>query len=174
MTHYKFFFGICILASLQVFFYYINTNENTTWAFARKNDIFTCEITCYFHMWKDHHCYGYKINLTFRSKKNDFEFQCLYNKYNITWLLGDTKFPFECWKIFHKWAHFQHLKRNFISPRGQVINYPLQLYICHTIIILNEKVHDESGKHLHTCRMLRWDCLFIYLIKFQICNNNDN
>ena len=106
---------------------------NTRWAFARKHDIFTCE-TCYFHMWKDQHCYGYKINHTFCSKKifkwNDFEFQHLCNKYNITWLLGDTKFPFECWKIFHKWAHFQHSKRNFISPPSQVINYPLQLYIC--------------------------------------------
>ena len=50
---------------------------------------------------------------------------------DITWLLGDTKFLFECWKICHEWAQrtseifFQHEKRNFISPSGHVMFYLL-------------------------------------------------
>ena len=36
---------------------------------------------------------------------------CLNNKLNITWLLGDTKLPFECKKIFHSPSmHLLHLK----------------------------------------------------------------
>ena len=46
---------------------------------------------------------------------------------DITWLCGDTKFPFECWKIVHEWAQltseifFQQEKRNFVSPSGHEI-----------------------------------------------------
>ena len=70
---------------------------NTRWAFARKHDIFTREI----HMWKYHRCYGYIINRAFHTKKllkwNGLVFHwCLYNKENITWPLGDTKFLFSC------------------------------------------------------------------------------
>ena len=48
---------------------------------------------------------------------------------DITWLRGDTKFLFDCWKIFHEWAQqtseifFQHEKRNFVSPRCHVMFY---------------------------------------------------
>ena len=38
---------------------------------------------------------------------------------DITWPRGDTKFLFECWKIF------QHEKRNFVSPSGHVMFYLL-------------------------------------------------
>ena len=50
---------------------------------------------------------------------------------DITWLRGDTKFLFKCWKIFHEWAQrtseifFQHEKRNFVSPSGHVMFYLL-------------------------------------------------
>ena len=50
---------------------------------------------------------------------------------DITWLRGDTKFLFECWKIFHEWAQrtseifFQHEKRNFVSPSGHLMFYSL-------------------------------------------------
>ena len=50
---------------------------------------------------------------------------------DITWPRGDTKFLFECWKIFHEWAQrtseifFQHEKRNFVSPSGHVMFYLL-------------------------------------------------
>ena len=52
-------------------------------------------------MWKDHHCYGYKINHTFCSKVvlkgNGLVFHlCLYNKWNMTWLRGDTNFLSSC------------------------------------------------------------------------------
>ena len=62
-------------------------------------------------------------------KWNGLVFQwCLYNKKNITWPRGDTKFLFSCWKNIslvrcaHSWNVFQHLKRNFVSPRGHVIS----------------------------------------------------
>ena len=48
---------------------------------------------------------------------------------DITWPRGDTKFLFECWKIFHQWAQrmseifFQHEKRTFVSPSGHVMFY---------------------------------------------------
>ena len=50
---------------------------------------------------KNHLCYGYIINRTFHTKKllkgNGLVFHwCLYNKWNITWPLGDTKNLFEC------------------------------------------------------------------------------
>ena len=50
---------------------------------------------------------------------------------DITWLRGDTKFLFECWKIFHSFAaltreiFFQQEKRNFVSPSGHVMFYLL-------------------------------------------------
>ena len=50
---------------------------------------------------------------------------------DITWLRRDTKFLFECWKIFHEWAQrtteifFQHEKRNFVPPRSHVMSYLL-------------------------------------------------
>ena len=40
---------------------------------------------------------------------------------DITWPRGDTKFLFECWKIFHE--HERHKKRNFVSPSGHVMFY---------------------------------------------------
>ena len=41
--------------------------------------------------------------------------KCVSNRYieDITWPRRDTKFLFECWKIFHKW--------DFVSPSGHVM-----------------------------------------------------
>ena len=59
-------------------FYYVNTNE-IPGELSRKLDIFTCE------------------NNMLLLKSNGFVFHwCLYNKENITWPLGDTKFLFSC------------------------------------------------------------------------------
>ena len=50
---------------------------------------------------------------------------------DIAWSRGDTKFLFECWKIFHEWAQrgseifFQHEKINFVSPSDHVLFYLL-------------------------------------------------
>ena len=50
---------------------------------------------------------------------------------DIAWSRGDTKFLFECWKIFHSLAaltrerFFQHEKRNFVSPSDHVLFYLL-------------------------------------------------
>ena len=89
------------------------------------------KITCYLHMWKYDLCYGYIINRAFHTQKllrwNGVVFHwCLYNKYNITWPLGDTKFLFSCWKNIsrvrcaHPWNIFQHSKGNFVSPCSHV------------------------------------------------------
>ena len=43
---------------------------------------------------------------------------------DITWPRGDTKFLFECSKIFLKYF-FQHEKRNFVSPSDHVMFYLL-------------------------------------------------
>ena len=56
---------------------YIKHQWNTSWAFTWKHDIFISE--------------------------NDW---CLYNKYDIESLLGDTKFLYSWWKIFHKWEQY--------------------------------------------------------------------
>ena len=42
---------------------------------------------------------------------------------DITWLRGDTKFPFECWKYIRVKYFFQHEKRNFVSPSDHVMFY---------------------------------------------------
>ena len=50
-------------------FYYINTNE-IPGELSRENLISShVKITCYLHMWKYHHCYGFIINRTFQTKK---------------------------------------------------------------------------------------------------------
>ena len=107
---------------------------NTRWAFAQKLDISShVKMTCYLHMWKYHRCYDYIINRAFHTKKllqwNGLVVHwCLYKKDNITWLLGDTKFLFLCWRNIslirctHLWNILQPSKRNFISPCGHVIS----------------------------------------------------
>ena len=51
-------------------------------------------------------------------------FIAVYNKYNITWLLADTKFIFSCSKIFHSFTHFSRLEEKFcISARQCNILY---------------------------------------------------
>ena len=105
---------------------------NTRWAFARKKWYFH---TCYFHIWKDHCCYGYEKYCAFQNKNifnwNGLAFhRCLYNKWDITRPLGDRKFLFSCWKYFtrwevrctHWWNIFQHSKRNLVFSRGHVIS----------------------------------------------------
>ena len=82
--------------------------------------------TWYLHMWKYHLCHGYIINHAFHTKKllkcNDLVFHwCLYNKKNITWPLGGTKFLFLCGKNISL-IRCAHSKRNFVSPRGHVIS----------------------------------------------------
>ena len=65
--------------------YYINTNK-IPGELSHENLISShVKITCYLHMWKYHHCYGYIINCAFHTKKllkcNGLVFQwCLYNK----------------------------------------------------------------------------------------------
>ena len=45
---------------------------------------------------------------------------------DITWLRGDTKFLFECWKIFHEWA--QRTSEIF-STRVKVSCFPVEAHL---------------------------------------------
>ena len=105
---------------------YINTNERPG-ELSRENMISShVKITCYFHMWKYHCCYGYIINRAFRRKKlfqwNGLVFHwCLYNKLNITWPPRVENISLV--RCAHSWDIFQHSKRNFVSPRGHVISF---------------------------------------------------
>ena len=45
----------------------------------------------------------------------------LCNEKKITWSLGDTKFIFSCFEIFHSFAALK-IKINFVSSRGHVIS----------------------------------------------------
>ena len=73
---------------------------------------------------------------------------------DIIWLCGDTKFLFECWKIFHEWAQqtseifFQHEKRNLVSPSGYVMFYLLYK-------------HQWNTKPFHFNSFLVWKARFI-------------
>ena len=84
-------------------FYYINTNE-IAGDLSQENMIsFHVKITCYLHMWKDGRCYGYIKNRIFRS-----ETEIVCNS-----LLGDTKFLFLFWQLFHEWAKHSPLMKYF-------------------------------------------------------------
>ena len=85
------------------------------------------KITSYLHMWKYHCCYGFIINRAFHTKKllkwNGLVLHwCLYNNWNITWPLGDTKFLFSCWKNIslihcaHLWNIFKEKFRFSARP----------------------------------------------------------
>ena len=69
--------------------YHINTN-------GLPGKLSHVKITFYFHMWKDHCCYGltYIINCSFFCKKT-FK----WNGLGFHWCLLQ-----KCWKIFHEWA----------------------------------------------------------------------
>ena len=93
----------------NIYIYYINTNEIPSELSSH------VKITCYLHVWKYHHCYGFIINRAFQTKKlfkeNGLAFHWfLYNKWNTTWLRGDTKFLFSCWK-----RYFTHSPRSLVK-----------------------------------------------------------
>ena len=95
------------------------------------------KVTCYLHMWKDHHCYGYIINHAFC---NDLVFHWyLHNKQNITWPLRDVKFLLST------------LQEKFrISVRSCNILYLLFLFLG------VEKNNDDSRKVLRQ-KSNNWD-----------------
>ena len=129
-------YNYCTITEVKKIIYYININE-IPGELSCKNLISSNQkISCYLHMWKYHLRYGYIINRTSHTKKlltwNGWVFHwCLYynyNKQNITWTLGDTKFLFSCWKNIslipctHSWNIFQHSRRNLVSLLGHVIS----------------------------------------------------
>ena len=67
----------------------------------------------------------------------------------LTWLSRDTKFLFQCWKIFHEWVKwtserfFPRQKRNFVSPS------------CYVIFLYK---HEWNTKPFHFNSCLLWPC----------------
>ena len=86
--------------------YYINTSEIPVEVSCENMISSLVKRTCYLHKYKDHRYYNYIIIRALCSKKavqkrNSLEFHwCLYNKQNITWPLGDTKFLFESFFLY--------------------------------------------------------------------------
>ena len=107
----------------------ISTNE-IPGELSRENFISShVKITCNLHTLKYHCCYGYIINRTFHTKKllkwNGLVFHWyLFNKQNIC--------------CAHSWNIFQHSKRNFISPYGDVIS---SIYL--TVMLLKDNDLDH-------------------------------
>ena len=116
-------------------------------------------------------------------------------KEDITWPRGDTKFLFECWKIFYEWAQrtseifFQHERRNFVSLSGYVMFYLLykhqwntQPFHCNSFFGVKGAIYYEAigtviFSHVKiTCyfhvwryqvfaRKLTWYFIGVYIIK---------
>ena len=93
------------------------------------------KITCYFHMWKYHRCYGYIIDRAFRRKKLFIEMVWYFiGVYKINRTLHGrleirTKCVFSCWKYFTRslcslLKYFSTLEEKFrISARPCNILY---------------------------------------------------
>ena len=133
------------------------------------------KITCYFHMWKYHLCYGYMINRTFRRIKlflwNGLVFHwCLYNKQNITWPLGDTKFLFSCWKYFTRSLrslvkYFSTLEEKFrISAWLCNILYVIDIYNLTLCVLLQRSTHQWSLKQFNISSLL------LFQLSDKLCN----
>ena len=60
---------VFILSLGKSLLYYINTNEIPGELSCENMISSHVKITCHFHMWKYHRCYGYIINRTFHRKK---------------------------------------------------------------------------------------------------------
>ena len=70
---------------IDYYYYYVNTNEMQ--GELSLENIISSHVNY-------RRCYGYIMNRAFC---NDLVFHwCLYNKQNVTWPLGDTKFLFSC------------------------------------------------------------------------------
>ena len=115
--------------------YYINTNEKPG-ELSHENLISShLKITCYLHMWKYHHCYGFIINIIapFTPKNYESEMVWLFiGLYVINRTLHgrleignfssrvDKNISLIHWA--HSWNIFQQSKRNFVSLQGHVIS----------------------------------------------------
>ena len=102
---------------------------------------------------------------------------------DITWLRGNTKFLFECWKIFHEWVQrtseifFQHEKRNFVSPSGHVMFYLLYKHQWNTkpfhfnsfwcerrYLLCNITCYFHMWRYQVFARKLIWYFIGVYII----------
>ena len=119
---------------------------NTRWAFTRKLDFFTCEN----NKLSSHVKISPLLWLHNRSRLSHQKLSrwnglvvhwCLYNKQNITWPLGDTKFFFSCWKIFST------LKEKFrISARPSNILYISNRFFEHQLNKICSYLSEKASK----------------------------
>ena len=115
---------------------------------------------------------------------------------DITWPRGDTKFVFECWKIFpserSEWVRyfFQHDKRNFVSPSEHVMFYllykhqwntkPCHLKIvfwCERCVLLCSNSNSDifhMWRYQVFARKLTWYFIGVYIIKKDTLHYTDN
>ena len=127
----SFYMEPCVLLHSQL--YYINTNEIPSELSLENLISLHVKITCYLHMWKYHHCYGFIINHTFQTKKLLSKMvwhfigvyiinRILHGRLEIRNFSSHVEKNISCIRSTHTWNVFQHSKRNFISPRGHVIS----------------------------------------------------
>ena len=122
-----------VFRTFSSIFYYININEIPS-ELSRENLISShVKITCYLHMWKYHHCYGFIINRTFQTKnflsKMVWHFigvyiinRILHGRLEIRNFSSRVQKNISLFRYAHSCNIFQHSKRNFVSPRGHVIS----------------------------------------------------
>ena len=112
------------------------------------------KITCYFHMWKYHRCYGYIINHAFRRIKL---FQWMVWYFIGVYIINRTlhgrleirNFSSRVENISlvrctHSWNIFQHSKRNFVSLHGHVISSINPWFKFYFLLFLGMVMYDNN------------------------------
>ena len=107
--------------------YQVSFCAKTWYIFTCENDMLSAHVKISLLLWL-HNKSGLSHQKPITVKWLMVVHWCLYKKDNITWLLGDAKFLFLCWRNIslirctHLWNILQPSKRNFISPCGHVIS----------------------------------------------------
>ena len=74
-----------------------------------------------------------KFDIYFLGLRQEIVFGVITDIEDITWPRGDTKFLFECWKIFHEWAQWT----SEIFFQYEKINLYLQAAMYYSIYYIN-------------------------------------
>ena len=98
------------------------------------------KITCYFHMWKYHRCYGYIINCAFRRKRNCFS--------EMVWYFIGVY-------IINRTLHDRLEIRNFSSRREIAYLRPCNILYISTTLILIQSYTVHSDKQYFRCEFVQ-------------------
>ena len=117
---------MCIMFS---YYMYINSNEIPS-ELPRENISSHVTITCYFHTWKDHTCYGYISKSRFSMPFVKWFSITFIGVYIINKTLHGRLEIYEISLLVLK-NILQHSKRNFASLRGHVISsiYTIVIFV---------------------------------------------